>query len=93
VTLASHGTCWLVSDVLLGSSRAPGSGYDLTGQDIDLNFQIPILAVEQGFEARVWLWTAARLRNRPLLESWQVSLHLAHTKRVSHDGTMTGHWF
>jgi hypothetical protein len=37
-TLASHGTCWLVSDVLRGSSRAPGSGHDVTGQDIDLNF-------------------------------------------------------
>jgi hypothetical protein len=36
-TLASHGTCWLVSDVGRGSSRAPGSGHDVrvTGPDIN----------------------------------------------------------
>ena len=37
-TLASHGTFWLVSDVQRGSSRASGSGQDVTGPDIDLNF-------------------------------------------------------
>ncbi len=31
----------------------------------------------------MWRRTAARLRNRPLLESWPVALHLAHTKRVA----------
>jgi hypothetical protein len=31
--------CWLVSDIVCGSSRAPGSGHDVTGPDIDLNFQ------------------------------------------------------
>ena len=30
----------------------------------------------------MWRRTAARLRNRPRLESWPVSVHLAHTKRV-----------
>jgi hypothetical protein len=40
-TLASHCTFWLVSrsDDRRGSSRAPGSGQDVTGPDIDLNFQ------------------------------------------------------
>ncbi len=33
-----HGTCWLESDVLLGSSSAPCSCHDLTGLDINLNF-------------------------------------------------------
>ncbi len=42
-----------------------------------------MLAVEQGLNAAMWRWTAARLRNRPQLESWPVSLHVAHTKRVS----------
>ena len=42
-----------------------------------------MLAAEQGLKAAMWRWTAARLRNRPRLESWPVSLHLAHTKRVS----------
>ncbi len=42
-----------------------------------------MLAAEQGLEAAMWRRTAARLRNRPRLESWPVSLHLAHTKRVS----------
>jgi hypothetical protein len=37
-TLASHGTCWLVSDVGRGSSSAPGSGHDVTGPGINLNF-------------------------------------------------------
>jgi hypothetical protein len=41
------------------------------------------LAAEQGFEAAMWRWTAAQLRNRHRLESWPVSLPLAHTKHVS----------
>ena len=44
---------------------------------------MPILAAEHGLLAAMWRWTADRLRNRPRLESWPVSLHLAHTKRVS----------
>jgi hypothetical protein len=43
----------------------------------------PILAAQHGLEATMWRLTAARLRNRPRLESWPVSLHLAHTKRVT----------
>ena len=31
----------------------------------------------------MWLLTAARLRNRPRLDRWPVSVHLAHTKRVA----------
>ena len=31
----------------------------------------------------MWRRTAAQLRNRPLLDSWPVSVHLAHTKRVA----------
>ena len=40
MTPATHSivTFWLVSDVLRESRRAPCSGHDITGQDINLNF-------------------------------------------------------
>ena len=44
---------------------------------------MPSLAARQGLEAAMWRRTAARLRNRPRLDSWPVSVHLAHTKRVA----------
>jgi hypothetical protein len=44
---------------------------------------MPRLAARHGLEAAMWRRTAARLRNRPRLESWPVSVHLAHTKRVN----------
>ena len=31
----------------------------------------------------MWRLTAAQLRNRPRLDRWPVSVHLAHTKRVA----------
>jgi hypothetical protein len=37
--MALRGTFWLVLDVRRGSRSAPGSGHDVTGQDLDLNFQ------------------------------------------------------
>ena len=40
-------------------------------------------AARHGLEAAMWRRTAARLRNRPRLESCPVSVHLAHTKRVA----------
>ena len=43
----------------------------------------PMLAMKHGLEAAMCRRTAAQLRNRPRLESWPVSLHLAHTKRVT----------
>ena len=45
---------------------------------------MPSLAAlaRHGLEAAMWRRTAARLRNRPRLDSWPVSVHLAHTKRV-----------
>ena len=46
---------------------------------------MPSLTARHGLEAAMWRRTAARLRNRPRLESWPVSVtvHLAHTKRVA----------
>ena len=46
---------------------------------------MPSLAARHSLEAAMWRRTAARLRNRPLLarDSWPVSVHLAHTKRVA----------
>ena len=44
---------------------------------------MPSLAARHDLEAAMWRRTAARLRNRPRLESWPVSVHLAHTKRVA----------
>ena len=44
---------------------------------------MPSLAARHCLEAVMWRRTAARLRNRPQLESWLVSVHLAHTKRVT----------
>ena len=44
---------------------------------------MPILAARHGLEAEIWRRTAARLRNRPRLDSWPVSVHLEHTKRVA----------
>jgi hypothetical protein len=44
---------------------------------------MPSLAARHSLEAAMWRRTAARLRNRPRLESWPVSVHLAHTKRVA----------
>ena len=43
---------------------------------------MPSLAARHGLEAAMWRRTAVRRRNRPRLESWPVSVHLAHTKRV-----------
>ena len=37
-TFPTHGTFWLMSDVGRGSSAAPRSGHDVTGQDINLDF-------------------------------------------------------
>ncbi len=76
MTPATHSTFWLVSDVRRGSPRTPGSGHDITGPDINLNFLdhgwMPSLDAEQGFDT-------------PIMPSpmWPVSLHLAYTKRVS----------
>ena len=39
MTLATHGIFWLVLDVLRGFRRATGSGHDVTGPYINLNFQ------------------------------------------------------
>ena len=44
---------------------------------------MPSLAARHGLEAAMWRRTAARLRNRPQLDSWPVSVHLAHTKLVA----------
>ena len=44
---------------------------------------MPSLAARHGFEAAMWRRTAARLRNRPRLDSRPVSVHLAQTKRVT----------
>ena len=44
---------------------------------------MPSLAARHCLEAAMWRRTAARLRNMPLLDSWPVSVHLAHTKRVA----------
>ncbi len=44
---------------------------------------MPSFAARHGLEAVMCRQTAARLRNRPRLESWPVSVHLAHTKRVN----------
>ena len=52
--------------------RASSSSHDVNGPDIN-----------HGLEAAMCRRTAARLRNRPRLDSWPVSLHLAHTKRVT----------
>jgi hypothetical protein len=38
-------------------------------------------AAQHGLEAAMWRRTAARLRNRPQLESWPVSVHLARVAR------------
>ncbi len=46
-------------------------------------YLIPILTAEQGFKCPMWQWTIAWQRNRPLLESWPVLLHLAQIKSVS----------
>ncbi len=43
----------------------------------------PIFAAQHGLEAAMWRRTAARLRNRPLLESCPVSLHLGHSDSES----------
>ena len=44
---------------------------------------MPSLAARHCLEAAMWRRTATRLRNRPQLDSWPVSVHLAHTKRVA----------
>ncbi len=44
---------------------------------------MPSFDERHGLEAAMWRRTAARLRNRARLESWPVSVHLAHTKRVN----------
>ena len=38
-TFPTHGTFWLMSDVGRGSRAAPCSGHDVTGPDINLDFQ------------------------------------------------------
>ncbi len=45
----------------------------------------PSLAARHGLEGAMWCRTAARLRNslRHRLDSWLVSVHLAHTKQVA----------
>ena len=43
----------------------------------------PRLAALHCLEAAIWRRIAARLRNRHRLDSWPVSVHLAHTKRVA----------
>jgi hypothetical protein len=50
-------------DIQRGSRRAPGFGHDITGPDISFDVQDAHLAAEQGFEAAMLRWTAARLRN------------------------------
>ncbi len=58
----------------------------------------PILAAQHGLQAAMWRRTADRLRNRPLLESWPVSLHLAHTsgslgiRVLARTGRTPVHW-
>ncbi len=47
--LATHGTFWLVSDVRRGSSRSNCTGHDVTGLDINLDFQ----EAQIGCEARL----------------------------------------
>ena len=37
-TFPTHGTFWLMSDVGRGSRAAPGSGHDVAGSDINLDF-------------------------------------------------------
>ena len=44
---------------------------------------MPSLAALHCLEAAMWRRTATRLRNRPQQDSWQVSVHWAHTKRVA----------
>ncbi len=46
-------------------------------------FHKPRLAAKPGLEAAMWRRTAARLRNTLRLDSWRVSLHLAHTLWVT----------
>ena len=38
MTFVTHGTFWLMSDVGRGSRAAPGSGHDVAGLDINLDF-------------------------------------------------------
>jgi hypothetical protein len=45
--------------------------------------RMPSCAAWHGFEAAKWRRTAARLRNRPWLDSLPVEVQWAHTKRVT----------
>ncbi len=85
MTPVTNGTFWLVSDVLRWSLHAPGSGHDTTGPDINLNFPNAQRRCRTGLQSSNVEADRRQTENRPLLESWSVSLHLpvAHTKRVS----------
>ena len=43
----------------------------------------PMSAARQDLAAAMWRRTAARLRNRPRLDSWPVAVQWAHTNRVT----------
>ena len=84
-TFPTHGTFWLMSDV--GRDPAPPPAPAMTSL-VRTSTWIsrpgkPSLAARHGLEAAIWRRTAARLKNRHRLDSWPVSVHLAHTNRVA----------
>ena len=80
-TFPTHGTFWLMSDVGRGSRAAPAMTSESLVRTSTWISLMPSLTARHGLEAAMWRRTAARLRNRPQLESWPVSVHLARVAR------------
>ena len=82
-TFPTHGTFWLLSDVGSGSRTAPCSGHDVTGPDINLDFPEAQFGCTALLGSSNLEQDSSPTENRHRLDSWPVSVHLAHTKRVA----------